>query len=363
MFTFCSEIENRRLRLEQRKKPTLASVKPFKRSGFDLTMAASTNVEETELTAKECQNRIDQFVLVTQTDEAQAQELLQDHDWKVDLAVNAYFASTAPDDVVITTKPPSSLSVITWNIDGLDEKNAERRITYVIQEIRKIKPDVVLLQEVIDAFVEVFERQLVDYHVIEQGGGGAYFTCTLIRKTTVYLDDVKSKSFSNSKMGRAMQIVHAHIGQVKLSFINVHLESTKEFSKQRTEQLEQCVQEMVTARKEITVICGGDFNIRDSEVASLRGGQGLPPNIKDVWEELGKRKDVQYTWDCLRNTNLQMPGKFKPRMRFDRVLVKEAENIQTFKPKSFNLIGIEKVPGCQSFASDHWGILVCFQLN
>ena len=317
---------------------------------------ATSNNEEPELTAKECQNRIDQFVSITQTDEAQAQEMLQDHDWKVDMAINAYFASTATgDDVVVTTKPPSTLSLITWNIDGLDEKNAERRIAYVIQEIKKIKPDVVLLQEVIDAFVEVFERQLVDYHVIEQGGGGAYFTCTLIRKTTVYLDDVESKSFANSQMGRGMQIVRAHIGKVKLSFINVHLESTKEFSKQRKEQLEQCLQEM-TAREDVNFILGGDLNVRDAEVT-------LPSNMQDVWEELGKRKDVQYTWDCLRNTNLQMPGKFKPRMRFDRVIVRKAETNTAVKAKTFNLIGISKVPGCQSFASDHWGILVCFQLN
>ena len=190
-------------------------------------MASSEACGEPELSAKECQERIDQFVAITQTDEAQAQMLLQDHDWKVDAAINAFFASSSPDDVVISTKPPTTFSLITWNIDGLDEKNAEKRVAYVIHEIKTIKPDVVLLQEVIDAAVEVFERQLVDYHVLEQGGGGGYFTCTLVRKTTVYIDDVKSRKFSNSQMGRGMQIVHAHIGKVNLSLINVHLESTK----------------------------------------------------------------------------------------------------------------------------------------
>ena len=35
----------------------------------------------------------------------------------------------------------------------------------------------------------------------------------------------------------------------------------------------------------------------------------------------------------------------------------------TMVPKSFNLIGIEKVPGTQSFPSDHWGILTLFEIN
>ncbi len=50
----------------------------------------------------------------------------------------------------------------------------------------------------------------------------------------------------------------------------------------------------------------GDLNARDSEVASINDGQGLPANIFDAWEQLGRRKEVQYTWDCMRNTNLQV---------------------------------------------------------
>ena len=64
----------------------------------------------------------------------------------------------------------------------------------------------------------------------------------------------------------------------------------------------------------------------------------------------------------MRNTNVQIGGKFKPRMRFDRVLLRRGKE-DLVAPKSFNLVGIQKVPGTQSFASDHWGILVCFELK
>ena len=49
----------------------------------------------------------------------------------------------------------------------------------------------------------------------------------LLRQTTIYLDEVKNKPFDNSSMGRGLQIVRAHMGDVKLAFLNVHLESTK----------------------------------------------------------------------------------------------------------------------------------------
>ena len=49
-------------------------------------------------------------------------------------------------------------------------------------------------------------------------------------------------------------------------------------------------------------------------------------------------------------------------MRFDRVLVQESLK-KNVTAKSFNLIGIEKVPGTQTFPSDHWGILAVFNLS
>ena len=48
-------------------------------------------------------------------------------------------------------------------------------------------------------------------------------------------------------------------------------------------------------------------------------------------------------------------------MRFDRILMKESAK-KNIIPKSFNLIGIEKVPGTQTYPSDHWGILAAFDL-
>ena len=63
------------------------------------------------------------------------------------------------------------------------------------------------------------------------------------------------------------------------------------------------------------MLFGGDLNMRDSELAGLGG---LPAGVRDVWEQLGSRKEVEHTWDMQRNTNLEMPGKRKPRLRSHR---------------------------------------------
>ena len=215
-------------------------------------------------------------------------------------------AAGSSSGLVATTKPPSTLSMITWNIDGLDVKNLAMRTAHVIHVLKKIKPDVILLQEVTASIVEDLERHLIDYHIIEQGSGMDYFTCVLLRQTTLYLDKAHTNAFDNTKMGRGLQRIDCHMGKVKMSFLNVHLESTKDFSKERLEQLRKCLAEVEGLKDDTTAILAGDMNIRDSEISSLRNGSGLPANVKDIWELLGKRKEVQYTWDMMRNTNLQV---------------------------------------------------------
>ena len=78
-----------------------------------------------------------------------------------------------------------------------------------------------------------------------------------------------------------------------------------------------------------------------------------------MWEACGSRKECQYTWDTTRNTNKELPGKFKPRCRFDRVFLRPATTTYAM-PKFFGLIGLQKIAGYQCFPSDHWGLLVDF---
>ena len=126
-----------------------------------------------------------------------------------------------------------------------------------------------------------------------------------------------------------------------------------------------------------------------SQVASV----GLPMGARDVWEELGSRAEVRYTWDLTRNTNLEWAGKWKPRcrsvvtcyttriffiiflssvsgvttdilfvcIRFDRVYLRPSDS-RNCVAEQFGLVGLNKVEATQSFPSDHWGVRIGLKL-
>lgn len=60
----------------------------------------------------------------------------------------------------------------------------------------------------------------------------------------------------------------------------------------------------------------------------------------------------------------QFPGRFKPRLRFDRVYLGSpiTPNVITSLPRHFGLVGLEKVTNTQSFPSDHWGLIVHYEV-
>ena len=53
----------------------------------------------------------------------------------------------------------STLKLLSWNIAGLDPKDLEERTQAVLEIILDRKPDVVLLQEVVQYSLEVFKSR------------------------------------------------------------------------------------------------------------------------------------------------------------------------------------------------------------
>ena len=354
-----------------------------------------------DLSASECQSRIDQFVQVTQVDEALAQFYLQPRNWDVEASVASYFERNnlpkgspsnkrpadqtkdnngsskkmkleptslfIPNDLKVFLKEqmnpmqkivPEKLSFISWNIDGLDERNLEKRTKDVVKTIQQRKVDIVFLQEVVSQTYDLLKSKLSsEYWFTEKKE--FYFTTVLLKKSTVTVKNVVIKPFENTQMCRDLTLVNAtlHNG-TKLLLANTHLESTKDHAESRMKQLKDAFEVVKREDKNTTVILAGDMNARDTEVAKV----GIPTGVEDLWIVLGKRKECQYTWDTLRNTNLQMSGKFKPRCRFDRVYFRSSAD-KEIRAEHFGLCGIQKVPGMQCFPSDHWGIYCIFDIK
>ncbi|CBZ53443.1 endonuclease/exonuclease/phosphatase domain-containing protein [Neospora caninum Liverpool] len=149
----------------------------------------------------------------------------------------------------------------------------------------------------------------------------------------------------------------------------------------------------------------------------------VPRSVRDVWEVLGRPDECRYTWDMLRNDNKQM--KWRPRLRFDRFYwwsprprsstlqvrvategqrgkpgispgavtrsdsevrasssssaslhrcerakdeashassrAAEGKGPLTWAPQALRLVGVNRLPMCGRFPSDHFGLLARFR--
>lgn len=256
------------------------------------------------------------------------------------------------------SKSAAKFSIISWNLDGLDDNHLPERTAAVIQLLNSRNYSVVMLQELIAPTYEFIAQMLKSKYVPVVGTHNpktGYFTATLLRINHAIYVDHTIVAFPGTMMDRNLLVTRCRIDNVKLVICNTHLESTGAYSKQRVVQLKSCFERCVTFSPEWNVILGGDLNVRDSEVSGK-----IPSSMYDVWVKCGSSSSSQYTWDLQLNKNKKMPGKSQPRCRFDRFFHRPSVPA-TLAPEFFGLTGLGKVTGAECFPSDHWGIVAFFQ--
>ena len=166
---------------------------------------------------------------------------------------------TALESGMLTTQAPTQLTFVTWNIDGLDQKNLKRRTRAVIETLNNVGADIVFLQEVIPETFSYLESKLTNYdcYAAKQEN---YFVATLLRRGRVYYDKHKVIDYPTTRMYRHLLAVRAHCGNVVMDLLNTHLESTTEHAQERMKQLEQCLDIMNRRPSNSTVIFAGKLN-------------------------------------------------------------------------------------------------------
>uniref|UniRef100_A0A3P9J2R9 Tyrosyl-DNA phosphodiesterase 2 n=1 Tax=Oryzias latipes TaxID=8090 RepID=A0A3P9J2R9_ORYLA len=227
------------------------------------------------------------------------------------------------------------LSLLTWNIDGLDGEEQPQRARGLCSYILEYSPDVVLLQEMVQPYIRFMHKRLATNYTFIKGGEIGYFTTILLKKTRVTLLDSKILPFRYSQLTKF--------------YYN---------SGERMRQFNAVIKRMSMAPDDFTVLFGGDTNLRDYEVATVE----IPESICDLWEQLGEPEKCRYTWDTWANTNKEM--RFKNRLRFDRVYLRRAvkDGVPRMEPHSMALVGLEKLK-CGRYTSDHWGIYCTFSVD
>ena len=259
-----------------------------------------------------------------------------------------------------------ALKVLSWNVDGLDDDDIEVRTRAVIGVIKTRLPHIVYLQEVVDESLALFQTELSSlYSVFSQYNpmASSYFSAIFVTKECPQLSSVGDFSvfdFPGSSMGRQLLRLSVSACGIPITLYTAHLESLKDFSKERQSQLQACFQ-FITEQNSFGRSCifGGDLNVDDMEIDRA----GLPKSFIDVWEACGNVEEHRYTYDTIINDNHTRFVK-KWKRRIDRLyLSPSASQDKCFEPVSFELVGKERVGSCQRFPSDHWGIFLVLNLN
>ena len=97
---------------------------------------------------------------------------------------------------VLTTAAPAHLTLVTWNIDGLDQKNLKRRTRAVIETLTSVGADLMLPET-----FSYLESKLTGYECIAAKQEN-YFVATLVRRGRVYVDKHKVVDFPTTRMYR-----------------------------------------------------------------------------------------------------------------------------------------------------------------
>uniref|UniRef100_A0A5S6QXT7 Endo/exonuclease/phosphatase domain-containing protein n=1 Tax=Trichuris muris TaxID=70415 RepID=A0A5S6QXT7_TRIMR len=314
-----------------------------------------------------CFRLCNEFAELTQTDSACGHFFLQNCGWDLAVAV-AYFrektrsSSSADDSTPAASDVAKRFSLLSWNVDGLDPHNVKSRASAVADTILETKPTVVFLQEVVEENLTVLRKKLSpEYHELSRDTACHYFTKTFLHRDSASCQSEHVIPFEGSQMGRDMMVAQVTLfGQYSCCLVNAHLESGRQYSNVRKEQLSTAFSLMSAADADVNVFFGGDLNLRDHEVGTL------PEGIVDLWEANGSPVGEKYTWDGIRNGNIASKGgvgkSYRPRCRFDRIYMKHSSP-KLMSPAEFKLVGKRTIRSALCLPSDHFAILCSFKLQ
>ncbi|KAI1901670.1 hypothetical protein AGOR_G00036780 [Albula goreensis] len=311
---------------------------------------------QTEIGLEESRTRLcDEFASITSSESAVAQCYLAENDWDMERALNSFFeadtklidltgdeSACSSSTIVSESKEApcahgekeddGKLSLLTWNVDGLDTGNLGERARGLCSYLVLYTPDVVFLQELIPSYVQYLKKRAVSYTIIE-GNEDGYFTGIMLKKSRVKLLKSEIVNYPTTGMMRNLLIAQVSFFGREVCLMTSHFESCKAHAQERMTQFKMVLKRMREAPDNVTVLFGGDTNLRDTEVAKVGG---LPTGIYDIWEHLGRREHCRYTWDTKANSNKD--------------------------EKFMNLVGLEKLD-CGRYTSDHWGIYCSFTVG
>jgi tyrosyl-DNA phosphodiesterase 2 len=237
------------------------------------------------------------------------------------------------------------LTLTTFNV-WFDDYFAAQRYSAIAQLLSRGMPDIVALQEITPAALDIFLTQpwiRAHYRCAAVVGGraGNYGMLLLSRLPIARATYTRLPT----RLQRGFLQAHVMIDGRPLVVCSVHLDSGKRRARLRGRQLRRVFRALRWADDAVVL---GDFNMRDTENARIA------PPFHDVWPTL-RPGDDGFTEDTDIN-HMRYDSKNKHRqVRFDRVLLKGT----AWDATDIDLLGTEAISPAHPrvFPSDHFGVV------
>ena len=242
----------------------------------------------------------------------------------------------------------SSLNVVSWNLNGLDAHELDRRMEAAALGLlmRQPQPEVLLFQEVTDRGLNAHLRRhlcAVGYAMALQPQTGSYYVAAFVRPPAV----LTAATFHplGGQLGRGMLLLELTFQGESWQLGTAHLESGPPAGPTRIEQTERLL-DVLDAHPGPAVFAG-DTNLRDRELQDRIEQRGWA----DAWQATGRAPDEEATWS-------PPHGAAPMRLfRFDRAWVNAQVQVNDFCTVTNGITGDGQVVA----VSDHKGM--CFGLS
>ncbi|OAX39552.1 hypothetical protein K503DRAFT_791889 [Rhizopogon vinicolor AM-OR11-026] len=266
---------------------------------------------------------------------------------------------------------PSSIRLVTWNIDFANPDRKKRfltALTYIQQHVlgcqtasERPEPCCILLQEIhVSVFTQILNAEWVRRYFIVVPTGtekwpehATYGNVTLVSRT-IPVVNAFNIAFSNSEMHRTAVFVDVKLsipaledeprlsrGIVTLRIANTHLESLPCGATARPRQL-KLIAHALGENRLLGGIVAGDMNAIGPSDETIVEDAGL----WDAWQG-GDDDEEGFTWGY-QSREQYPPG------RLDKVLSTRQEGFMVDEPER---IGIGEAIGRDKWVSDHYGLV------
>jgi endonuclease/exonuclease/phosphatase family metal-dependent hydrolase len=249
-------------------------------------------------------------------------------------------------------------TILTLNV-WFEECNNSLRMAHIADNIGKLRPHFVGLQEVTTQLLALLHPLLLHHGYVRVGNlsGRPYGELVYARTEVVTIVERQEIQFQvqfggpGSNMCRQLTLVRVTIQGQPLVFATAHLESLKESKALRLAQLAFTFRAL--DRMNQAWVFAGDTNISKSDGDLHRSGM-IPASVGDAWEAMGADPALAGTWDTTTNSHLRRSCSFRALCRFDRCYFDQRK----LRVESYQLVCQDHIPGTTMHVSDHFGVMV-----